>query len=139
MKWLAIAFLIGQLYKANPLAVLIPLMVIHLVDALIIAFRNPYIEDSGESERIVGRCTKFYWKYYQISHIIENVLFFILELVMIIMYGLRSYANKDSYMSVGYACCAFIIMLFVNALTRLVWGFVRIFENCFEEIKSKEQ
>ena len=47
MKWLAIAFLIGQLYKANPLAALLPLMFIHLADALIIALRNPYIEDSG--------------------------------------------------------------------------------------------
>jgi len=43
LKWLAIAFIIGQLYKANPLISLIILMVIHLVDALIIIFRNPYI------------------------------------------------------------------------------------------------
>jgi hypothetical protein len=43
------------------------------------------------------------------------------------MYGIRSNANKDSYLSTGYAVCAFIIMLFANALVRLVWGFIRTF------------
>lgn len=47
MKWLAIAFIIGQLYKTNPLAALIPLMIIHLVDAAILLFLKPYILDSG--------------------------------------------------------------------------------------------
>jgi hypothetical protein len=49
MKWLAIAFIIGQLYKTNPLAALIPLMLIHAADALIILILRPYIDDSGES------------------------------------------------------------------------------------------
>lgn len=43
LKLVAIAFIIGQLYKTNPLAALIPLMVIHLADALIIGIKNPYI------------------------------------------------------------------------------------------------
>lgn len=47
VKLLAIAFIIGQTYKANPLAALIPLMAIHLTDAIIILVKNPYIEDSG--------------------------------------------------------------------------------------------
>ena len=47
LKLLAIAFIIGQLYKANPLAALIPLMVIHLIDAGIVLFLKPYILDSG--------------------------------------------------------------------------------------------
>lgn len=55
------------------------------------------------------------------------------------MYGTRSYAKKDSYMSTGYACCAFIIIMFINALVRLVWGFVRNFEVCYEDMKGKAQ
>lgn len=55
------------------------------------------------------------------------------------MYGIRGYASKDSYLSTGYAACAFIIMLLVNGLIRLIWGFVRIFEVCFEDMKTKDQ
>lgn len=58
----------------------------------------------------------------QDSHIVENFLFFILELVMIIMYGIRSYATKQAYLSVGYACCAFIIMMFINRLVEAGLG-----------------
>lgn len=58
---------------------------------------------------------------------------------MIIMYGVRSYASKEVYLSVGYACCAFIIMMFINGLVRLVWGFVRSFEVCYEDVSSRDQ
>lgn len=58
---------------------------------------------------------------------------------MIIMYGVRSDAGKDSYLSIGYACCAFIIMMFINALVRLVWGFVRKFEICADDVKGRDQ
>lgn len=131
LKWVAIAFLIGQLYKFNPLATLIPLIAIHLLDGLVITFINPYIEDMGESERIVSKCTKYYWIFYRISHIIENALFVILEVIMIIMHA-SSNASKESYLSIGYACCAFIIMMFINGLLRVVWGFIRSFEFCYE-------
>jgi hypothetical protein len=46
---------------------------------------------------------------------------------MLIMYGSRTLTNKFKYLSIGYACCAFIIFLFINGFIRLVWGFVRIF------------
>lgn len=55
------------------------------------------------------------------------------------MYGIRTYASKESYLSTGYAACAFIIMLLVNGLIRLIWGFVRIFEVCFEDMKTRDQ
>lgn len=70
LKLLAIAFIIGQLYSANPLAALIPLIVIHLADAAVITFLNPFIEGSNEREQIVSRCTRVYWKYYRFSHVV---------------------------------------------------------------------
>jgi hypothetical protein len=55
------------------------------------------------------------------------------------MYGTRTTAGKEAYLSTGYAACAFIIMLFMNGFVRLVWGFIRIFELCLEDVKSKDQ
>lgn len=56
------------------------------------------------------------------------------------MFGVRSKNdNKDSYLSIGYAGVAFIIMLLINGLVRLVWGFIRIFELCSDDLKSREQ
>jgi len=47
MKLFVIAILISQLYAANPLAVLIPLIFIHLLDAAVIFFLQPYLLDAG--------------------------------------------------------------------------------------------
>lgn len=58
---------------------------------------------------------------------------------MIVMYATRSTADKDSYISTGYAACVFIIFLFINGLMRVVWGFIRIFEVCMEDVKSRAQ
>jgi hypothetical protein len=88
---------------------------------------------------IVSGCTKSYWKYYRISHIIENVLFIILAIILIIMYARRTTADKGSHMSTGYAFSAFVVMMLINALVRLVWGFIRQFEKCYEEIKGRDQ
>ena len=44
---------------------------------------------------------------------------------MVIMYGVRSFANKITYLNIGYAACAFIIIMFINALVRLAWGLIR--------------
>ena len=42
------------------------------------------------------------------------------------MYAVRSSpSNKAVYLNIGYACCAFIIIMFINALVRLAWGFIR--------------
>lgn len=43
LKLLIIATLIAQLYKSNPLAVLIPLVIIHILDAVLVAVLKPYI------------------------------------------------------------------------------------------------
>lgn len=48
-KLLIIAILISQLYAVNPLAVLIPLLFIHLLDAFVIFFLKPFLLDAGES------------------------------------------------------------------------------------------
>ena len=41
-KYLVIGLLTGLLYAANPLATLIPLIVIHLADGFIVLFVKPY-------------------------------------------------------------------------------------------------
>lgn len=41
------------------------------------------------------------------------------------MYAIRSSASKAVYLNIGYACCAFIIIMFINALVRLAWGLIR--------------
>lgn len=46
-KLLIIAILISQLYAVNPLAVLIPLLFIHLLDAFVIFFLKPFLLDAG--------------------------------------------------------------------------------------------
>ena len=121
----------AQLYKANPLAVLIPLLFIHLIDGLIVLFAKPYIMSEGEEDKIVSRCTKLYWKkYYWISFVIQNFLFFILEIIIIIMHGMKLEASRDEYLGVGYAACAFVILLLANGLIRVGWGFVKTFEVC---------
>jgi hypothetical protein len=58
---------------------------------------------------------------------------------MIIMYGIREHGTKESYLATGYACCAFIIIMFINGLMRVVWGAVRIFELGSENIKGRDQ
>jgi hypothetical protein len=40
---LAIALLISQLYKTNPLATLIPLIFIHIIDAIILLYLKPLV------------------------------------------------------------------------------------------------
>ena len=69
--------MIGLLYNANPLAVLIPLIVIHLIEAILIIVIRPFY-DEYPSEKIGTFFTKKYLTYYWISHVIQDFLFIIL-------------------------------------------------------------
>lgn len=36
-------------------------------------------------------------------------------------------------MGVGYTICAFVIMLLLNGLIRLVWGFIKLLQYCYHK------
>ena len=36
-------------------------------------------------------------------------------------------------MGVGYAICAFVIILLLNGLIRLVWGFIKLLQYCYHK------
>ena len=131
IKLLIIALLIGLLYKANPLAILIPLMLIHLADALIIFLMKPF-RLSENKERVFTIFSKHYWTYYRWSHIIQNILFFILELILVIMYARRTLDSRENYFSIGYAASAFVILLLINGLVRVGWSLIRYLEICYD-------
>ena len=130
---LAIATLIAQLYNSNPLAVLIPLIFIFLVDAVIVAFKKPFLVELKDEDRIHSKCSKLYWKSYWICAIVQNVLFIILEIILIIMFATRNNADTESYLSIGYAATSFVILLLVNGLVRLGWGMITFIETCIDD------
>ena len=140
LKLLIIATLVAQLYKTNPLAVLIPLVVIHIADAVLLYVYRPYLTDDihDQEERILSKCSKRYWTAYWITAIFQSSLFAILEIVLIIMYGTRSAASTASYFSTGYAACAFALLLLINGLVRLGWGVIKAFEVCSEDMNMEE-
>ena len=140
LKLLIIATLVAQLYKANPLAVLIPLVLIHIADAVLLYVYRPYLTDDiqDEEEKILSQCSKRYWTAYWIAAIIQSALFAILEIVIIIMYGTRSAASTATYFSTGYAACAFVVLLLINGLVRLGWGIIKAFEVCSEDMNMEE-
>lgn len=119
---------------------LIPLIFIHLLDGVLVLVAKPYIMSEGEEDKIVSRCTKLYWKkYYWISFVIQNFLFLILEVIIIIMHGIKLKATREEYLSAGYAACAFVILLLANGLIRVAWGFVKTFEICVEDTRQLEE
>ena len=77
-----------------------------------------------------------YPKAYWITSAIQSFLFALLELFILITYAVRDKASNTSYLGLGYFCCAIVIVLLLNGLVRLVWGFIKIVEGCFS--KSKE-
>ena len=56
---------------------------------------------------------------------------------MIALYAGRLIDDSDTYLDVGYACCAFIALLLFNGLIRLAWTLVEIFEECYDDIKAE--
>lgn len=131
---LVIALLIALVYKGNPLAILIPLIIVHIVDGLIIVGFKPF---GLYQEPQLNVCFyNFYPQVYQVTSALQSFLFAFLELFILIMYAVRDKASNYSYLGLGYFCCAIVVALLVNGLVRLVWGFIKIVEACFS--KSKE-
>jgi hypothetical protein len=133
-RLLVIALLIALVYKGNPLAILIPLIIVHIVDGLIIVGFKPF---GLYQEPQLNVC--FYNSYpqvYQVTSALQSFLFAFLELFILIMYAVRDKASNYSYLGLGYFCCAIVVALLANGLVRLVWGFIKIVEACFS--RSKE-
>lgn len=84
-KLLVIALLIGLLYNANPLSVLIPLIVMHIADGIFIIFTKPF--GMWQSEQLNVCFYNYYPKAYWITSAIQDFLFAFLELFIIILYG----------------------------------------------------
>ncbi len=126
--------LIGLIVYGNPLAILIPLIIMHIADGIIIILSNPF---GMEEEPQLNVCFyNHYPKAYLITSVIQSFLFAFLELFILITYAVRDKASNTSYLGLGYFCCAIVALLLLNGLVRLVWGFIRIIEGCFS--KSKE-
>lgn len=49
------------------------------------------------------------------------------------MVGVRSKGSSSAYMGLGYTVCAFVILLLLNGLVRLVWGVLKIVQYCYLE------
>lgn len=72
-KLFLIALLIGLLYNSNPLGVLIPLIIVHVLDGLIIIFVRPF---GMEQEQQLNVCLyNYYPKVYQITSAIQSFIF----------------------------------------------------------------
>jgi hypothetical protein len=133
-RLLLIALLIGLLYHGNPLVILIPLILVHIADGVIIILLKPF---GMEQETQLNVCFyNHYPKAYQITSAVQSFLFAVLELFILITYAVRDKASNSSYLGLGYVCSAIVVALLLNGLVRLVWGFIKIVEGCFS--KSKE-
>ena len=122
---LLISLLIGLVYDGNPLTVLIPLIVVHVVDGVGILGLKPF----GMVEARDQLNVKFYNLYpkaYTITSAIQSFLLALLELFILITYTVRENASNYSYLGLGYTCSAIVIALLVNGLIRLAWGVIKI-------------
>lgn len=62
--------------------------------------------------------------------VIQQILFIILEILFLVLYGQRDGSSSSVYMGIGYAICVFVIILLLNGLFRLFWGFMKHAQQC---------
>lgn len=67
------------------------------------------------------------------------MLFIVLEILFLVLFGQRNGSTSDAYMGIGYAVCVLVILLLVNGLLRLLWGFLKLAQQCHLERESFEQ
>ena len=53
------------------------------------------------------------------------------------MYARRSLDDKRAYFSIGYAACAFVVLLLINGLIRVGWTIIRYLEICYDDVQSE--
>jgi hypothetical protein len=52
-----------------------------------------------------------------------------MEILWLALYGQRNSASSSAYMGIGYVICAIVILLLLNGLLRLFWGFMKIVQQ----------
>jgi len=62
-----------------------------------------------------------------------------MEILFLVLYGQRDSAVSTTFMGIGYAICAFVILLLLNGLFRLFWGFMKIAQHCYLEQQAFAQ
>lgn len=129
-KLMAIACIIGFLYAASPVIPLIVLMVLNLGDLLLLILTDPL----GMVQPELIEATIFYPRYpliYKWTTIVQQGLFIILEILFLVLYGQRNGSSASSFMGIGYAICVVVILLLINGLFRLFWGFMKQAQHCY--------
>jgi hypothetical protein len=73
------------------------------------------------------------------TSVAQQALFIILEILFLVLFGQRSGTSSSSYMGIGYAICVVVILLLLNGLLRLFWGFMKQAQHCYLERETLEQ
>lgn len=131
-KFFLIALIIAVTYNSSPVIPLVLLIIINLIDVILLIALKPL----GMVQAEVINAYLFYPYYprvYHITAIVQNCLFIVMEVFFLILVGIRNSGSSSAYMGVGYVICAFVILLLLNGLLRLVWGAFRFFEYCYLE------
>lgn len=68
---------------------------------------------------------------YHKTTIIQQGLFILMEILFLVLYGQRNNSSSSSYMGIGYAICVVVILLLLNGLLRLFWGFMKQAQHCY--------
>jgi hypothetical protein len=131
-KLIAIACFIGFLHASNALIPLILLLIVNFTDVLLLLITKPLGMKQGE----LPEAPVFYPLYpriYQITTVIQQCLFIVLEILWLVLYGQRSSGSSSTYMGVGYVVCGLAILLLVNGLLRMLWGVVKTAQHVYLE------
>lgn len=137
-KLVAIACVIGFLYAASPIIPLIVLIALNLGDGVLLIFLKPL----GMVQAELIEATTFFPRYptvYHFTMVIQQALFVIMEILFLVLYGQRTGQSGGSYMGIGYAICVVVILLLLNGLLRLFWGFMKQAQHCYLERETLEQ
>lgn len=129
-KLLLIAIIIVACYKTSPVVPLIILIFIHAIDAVLLIALKPL----GMVQQELINSFLFYPEYpriYHITTVIQQILFILMEIFFLIMVGLRTSESSSAYMGLGYVVCVWVILLLLNGVFRLIWGFVRYLQYCY--------
>lgn len=129
-KLVLIALVIAVSYKSSPAIPLVILIVIHIADLGLLIGLKPL----GMVQPEVINAYLFYPEYpkvYQMTTIIQEILFILMEIFFLILVGIRNSGSTTAYMGLGYTICVFVILLLLNGLIKLVWGVIKFIQYCY--------
>jgi hypothetical protein len=134
----AIACIIGFLHAGSPIIPLIVLIALNIGDGVVLIFLKPL----GMVQKEVIEATTFFPRYptvYHFTMVVQQALFVIMEILFLVLCGQRTGQSGGSYMGIGYAICVVVILLLLNGLLRLFWGFMKQAQHCYLERETLEQ